>query len=41
LLGRGELGWHLFRTRTQSNVETRDEMTRTEPAEEETAGTLK
>jgi branched-chain amino acid transport system permease protein len=41
LLGRGELGWHLFRTRTQPNVETRDEMTRTEPAEEETAGTLK
>jgi branched-chain amino acid transport system permease protein len=40
LLGRGEFGWHLFRRRRQPNEETREEMTRTEPAEEETAGTL-
>jgi branched-chain amino acid transport system permease protein len=40
LLGRGEFGWHLFRRRRQPNEETREEMTRTESAEEETAGTL-
>jgi branched-chain amino acid transport system permease protein len=39
LLGRGEFGWHLFR-RKRPKEETRQDMTRTEPAEEETAGTL-
>ncbi|HEX8235170.1 MAG TPA: branched-chain amino acid ABC transporter permease [Abditibacteriaceae bacterium] len=40
LLGRGEFGWHLFRRRKQPNEETREAMAHTEPAEEETAGTL-